>query len=506
MFRPFTASLRNACRRGREVLHGRDVTRVGRGHGLPSVVDHLLPQRRPGLLEAYDDERHGCALAGERTQLGVAVDRVQAPHGDGDAVGEVEVQLGHGGRHRVCIQRDDDVRTSVRVPGELARHWPGRGRSAWPAPGRQQRLPGRGAGARRERVRGGDDRAPDRARARRRRGPRRFDSRRVRPAGIGGRHRPGCTPGTRCRNGSRQREQSRARRKRRAVDVRTLQIACAPPRVVDPSGRAGPATLRAVDDAGMNRTLLPVGGYHWRVLRIPADQPPASEAIEAIHAGDVDTLGRLLADEPELATARIVRARGHTLTLLHVACDWPGHFPNGAETVGRCSRGADVGARYEGPHNQTPLHWAASSDDVEVARRTARGGCGHRGARRFDNVGGPLTTRSASGNGSGAPPPRARRARQALARRRAGPDRHDRATLRRGTATDRPTRSPRPSGRRATATSGGSRVSGRRGADINWIGYDDLTPLDNARRSGADNLAEWVEARGGKPAEVVRRR
>lgn len=28
--------------------------------------------------------------------------------------------------------------------------------------------------------------------------------------------------------------------------------------------------------------------------------------------------------------------------------------------------GADVNARFAGPHTETPLHWAASSDDVEV--------------------------------------------------------------------------------------------------------------------------------------------
>ncbi len=39
-----------------------------------------------------------------------------------------------------------------------------------------------------------------------------------------------------------------------------------------------------------------------------------------------------------------------------------------------------------------------------------------------------------------------------------------------------------------------------RGADLNWVGYDNLTPLDNARRSGADDLATWVQARGGKSA------
>ena len=54
-------------------------------------------------------------------------------------------------------------------------------------------------------------------------------------------------------------------------------------------------------------------------------------------------------------------------TLLHVVTDWPGHFPYGAATVAALvEAGADVNARFLGPHEETPLHWAASSDDVDV--------------------------------------------------------------------------------------------------------------------------------------------
>src|SRR5258708_2308955 len=47
-------------------------------------------------------------------------------------------------------------------------------------------------------------------------------------------------------------------------------------------------------------------------------------AIAAIQSGDVDHLKNLLRQDPSLATARPDGMR----TLLHVATDWPGHFPN----------------------------------------------------------------------------------------------------------------------------------------------------------------------------------
>jgi len=54
-------------------------------------------------------------------------------------------------------------------------------------------------------------------------------------------------------------------------------------------------------------------------------------------------------------------------TRLHVVTDWPGHFPRGATSVAvLVEAGADVNARFRGPHGETPLHWAASSDDVAV--------------------------------------------------------------------------------------------------------------------------------------------
>jgi ankyrin repeat protein len=97
------------------------------------------------------------------------------------------------------------------------------------------------------------------------------------------------------------------------------------------------------------------------MLDIPPDDPLAIAAVTAIRSGDVETLKRLLRDNPGLATARIATSR----TLLHVATDWPGNFPNSAATVvALIVGGAEVNARSTGPPSETPLHWAASSDDV----------------------------------------------------------------------------------------------------------------------------------------------
>ncbi|MEP7048063.1 MAG: ankyrin repeat domain-containing protein, partial [Ilumatobacteraceae bacterium] len=99
------------------------------------------------------------------------------------------------------------------------------------------------------------------------------------------------------------------------------------------------------------------------------DEPGVADAFAAVRSGDVEGLRRLLHEHPGLVTKSFGsehdRARGMGRTLLHVATDWPGHFPRGVETVtALIDAGADVNSRFSGPHTETPLHWAASSDDV----------------------------------------------------------------------------------------------------------------------------------------------
>jgi hypothetical protein len=114
-------------------------------------------------------------------------------------------------------------------------------------------------------------------------------------------------------------------------------------------------------------------------IDIAPDDPPASTAVEAIHSGDAKLLERLLGENSNLVKATVDRER----TLLHVATDWPGHFPNNTETVATLvAFGADVNAKFAGRHSETPLHWAASSNEVCCDRRSPQSWRRHRSARR----------------------------------------------------------------------------------------------------------------------------
>ncbi len=117
-------------------------------------------------------------------------------------------------------------------------------------------------------------------------------------------------------------------------------------------------------------------GADRQELRLSRSDPVAQALVAAIHAGELGSLTELLREHPGLAGARIVDDKGGSGTPLHAAADWPGFFPHGPEVVATLiGVGADPSAPVEGSwHAETPLHWAASSDDVEVARALIDGG------------------------------------------------------------------------------------------------------------------------------------
>lgn len=93
------------------------------------------------------------------------------------------------------------------------------------------------------------------------------------------------------------------------------------------------------------------------------------QAREAIEQSDLERLEALIESHPELPN---LRSEDNDRTLLHTIADYPGHKPKGVEMARLLiEAGADVNARFQ--HGQieavkeTPLHWAASNDDVDLA-------------------------------------------------------------------------------------------------------------------------------------------
>jgi hypothetical protein len=110
-------------------------------------------------------------------------------------------------------------------------------------------------------------------------------------------------------------------------------------------------------------------------MNLAPTDPLAVRLTTAIRSGALDELAQLLDEQPQLANARITGRRGGWRTPLHVATDWPGYFPNGPAVVRLLiESGADPNSPSADGPSETPLHWAASSDDAEVATTLIDGG------------------------------------------------------------------------------------------------------------------------------------
>jgi uncharacterized protein len=239
------------------------------------------------------------------------------------------------------------------------------------------------------------------------------------------------------------------------------------------------------------------------MVTIHADDPRAVAAFDAIHAGDVQSLERLLVDDPDLATARVADPGcGDERTLLHVVADWPGHFPNGRDAVATLvAAGADVNAPFGGSHLETPLHWAASSDDVDVLDALVDAGADIEAPGSVIDGGGPLSDAVAFGQARAASRLIELGARANLWQA-AGLGLVER--LEPLLCADPPPTRDEITNAFWCACQGGQRDAAQRllecGADINRVGHDDLTPLDAAIRGDAVELAEWLRSRGARHA------
>lgn len=234
---------------------------------------------------------------------------------------------------------------------------------------------------------------------------------------------------------------------------------------------------------------------------IAATDERAVAAVTAIRSGDLATLQRLLADHPELAFARI-GSEGDcewTRTLLHVATDWPGHYPNGTEVVRLLvAAGADPNARFDGEHTETPLHWAASSDDVAAIDALLDLGADIDADGAVIAGGTPLTDATAFGQWNAA---------RRLIERGAHVGMWEAAVMGLDTRLDQCLAESRIDQERLNglfwgACHGGSRTTAERllarGAVLTWVGWDDLTPLGAAERERHRELAAWLREIGAR--------
>jgi len=235
-------------------------------------------------------------------------------------------------------------------------------------------------------------------------------------------------------------------------------------------------------------------------------EPLAKSLVTAIHKGDVEALRRLLDGALGLSKVRIVDAKGVGRTLLHVATDWPGHFPNVAQTIGLLIElGADADAPILGAKIQErPLHGAASSNDVNAIDALLDGGA------NIECPGAVFTNGTAMSDA-------VIFAQWNAARRLL--ERGAKTTLTQSAGLGLLDRlatyfeqEPKPSSDEITAAlwhacRGGQLQTAQylveKGANLNWVGWDKITPLDGAQRSGNQELVAWLRDQGAKPASEL---
>ncbi len=241
-------------------------------------------------------------------------------------------------------------------------------------------------------------------------------------------------------------------------------------------------------------------------LEIPAASPRAERLKTAITTGDIDALRVQLAEDPALAEARFLDEKGVSRTTLHIATDWPGHFPRVAETIRML---VEAGAAVSPPlvtsddgSPETPLHWAASANDVAALDALLDAGADIEAPGAVFTNGAALSDAVVFRQWNAARRLLARGARTTFWQA-AGLGLVDRveAALQ---------RDPSPDAEQIkhafwNACRGGQQATAAllltHGADIDRVGPDGDSCLEAARKGGFSELAEWLE---GERARQVR--
>jgi hypothetical protein len=239
-------------------------------------------------------------------------------------------------------------------------------------------------------------------------------------------------------------------------------------------------------------------------------QPIAISVAKAIREGEVEELTRLLEEYPDLAKARLRDSGPHdgARSLLHIATDWPGHFPRTAETIDALiTAGAEVDAQFiGGAHRETPLHWAASSNDLEALNALLDAGANieARGAVIADGTPIADAVAFAQWNAAfrlvelGAETTFAHEAALALTER-----------VENRFLGNSPPKTEEIDQAFWFACHGGRRDVAeyllKKGANPNWLPpWEKKTPLEAALRNGFGDLAGWLRNIGAEEADAIR--
>jgi ankyrin repeat protein len=166
--------------------------------------------------------------------------------------------------------------------------------------------------------------------------------------------------------------------------------------------------------------------------------------------------------------------------------------------------GADVDAPFIGQHAETPLHWAASSDDVEVLDALVDAGADIEAPGAVLGGGTPMADAVGFGQWRAARRLFEHGARTTLWQA-AALGLQDRVEQQFGDAT--PPTPDEVTDAFWQACHGGQRQTAQylldHGADLNWVGWNDQTPLDIATAQGADDVVEWLCSRGARSASEL---
>jgi ankyrin repeat protein len=234
--------------------------------------------------------------------------------------------------------------------------------------------------------------------------------------------------------------------------------------------------------------------------KLQSTEPLAVELTAIVKAGESDRLRELLASAPGIASCVVEDPKGGGRTPLHLFADWPGHHPNAAAIVQTL---ASAGANLDAPavamwHRETPLHWAASNDDVGLVDALLDVGADIEHEGSSIDGGSPLSSAVGYGQWQAARRLAERGARTLLWHEAAlgmMP-----AMMRRFEADPAP-QAEALSGPFWNACHGGQLAAARylleRGADLNWAApWSGQTPLDIAEHAGRSDVATWLLEKG----------